>query len=113
MSLDPLDLMLDKGRMTDHSDAVTKLARDLVRIDSRSFVSNHAISDRIEAALPDFELERLDYRDLNGVAKRALVAHRRPEGYARDGAGGLCVLRAHGHRAGYRLAQRSLERTDS
>ena len=75
--------------MTDHSDAVTKLARDLVRIDSRSFVSNHAISDRIEAALPDFELERLDYRDLNGVAKRALVAHRHPEGYARDGAGGL------------------------
>jgi acetylornithine deacetylase len=75
--------------MTDLSAAVTELARDLIRIDSRSFVSNHAISGRIEAALADFELERLDYRDLNGVAKRALVAYRRPGGNARDRAGGL------------------------
>ena len=48
----------------------------LVAIDSRSFVSNQQIAERIEAELAGFELERLDYTDRNGVAKRALVAHR-------------------------------------
>src|SRR5262245_6534562 len=67
------------GRMTDHSRAVIELARDLVTIDSRSFVSNRPLADRIEAALAGFEVERLDYRDRNGVEKRALVAHRGPK----------------------------------
>ena len=62
--------------MTDHTRAVMALARDLVTIDSRSFVSNRPLADRIEAALAGFELERLDYRDRNGIEKRALVAHR-------------------------------------
>jgi acetylornithine deacetylase len=62
--------------MTDYTRAVMELARDLVTIDSRSFVSNRPLADRIEAALAGFELERLDYRDRNGVEKRALVAHR-------------------------------------
>ena len=65
------------------SDLIT-LAADLVRIDSRSFVSNLAVADRIEAELGGFEVERLDYVDPAGVAKRALVAHR-------GGPGGLAL----------------------
>lgn len=66
--------------MTDLSDPVLKLAADLVAIDSRSFVSNLAVADRVERELAGFEVERLDYTDANGVAKRALVAHRGPKG---------------------------------
>jgi acetylornithine deacetylase/succinyl-diaminopimelate desuccinylase-like protein len=79
--------------MTDYSRPVMELARDLVTIDSRSFVCNYPIADRIEAALAGFELERLDYRDRNGVEKRALVAHRGPTAAA-DAEGGL-ALSAH------------------
>ncbi len=68
--------------MTDTLAGVTALARDLVAIDSRSFVSNIAVAERVEAALAGFEVERLDYTDAAGVAKRALVA-------ARGGAGGI------------------------
>ncbi len=57
-----------------------ELARDLVAIDSRSSVSNLHVADRIEAALRGFEIERLDYADAAGVAKRVLVAHRGPSG---------------------------------
>ncbi len=70
--------------MTDTLAIVTELARDLVAIDSRSFVSNLAVAERIEAALPDFEIERLDYTDAAGIGKRALVA-------ARGGPGGLAL----------------------
>ena len=52
------------------------LAADLVAIDSRSFVSNRKVADRIEQALPGFEIEHLDYLDEALVPKRALVAHR-------------------------------------
>ena len=69
--------------MTDHLAAVTDLARSLVSLDSRSFVSNLAVADRVEAALGGFEIERLDYTDEAGVAKRALVATR--AGARRDG----------------------------
>jgi acetylornithine deacetylase len=62
--------------MTDFLAQVTALARDLVAIDSRSFVSNLPIAARIEAELAGFEVERLDYLDPAGVAKRVLVAHR-------------------------------------
>jgi acetylornithine deacetylase/succinyl-diaminopimelate desuccinylase-like protein len=72
--------------MPDLTDPVLKLAADLVAIDSRSFVSNIAVADRIERELAGFELERLDYVDANGVAKRALVAHKGPKGgYALSG----------------------------
>ena len=64
----------------DFTQAVTKLAADLVAIDSRSSLSNHRIADRVEAELARFEVERLDYADQSGVAKRALVAHRGPKG---------------------------------
>jgi acetylornithine deacetylase len=66
--------------MTDSDNAVVTLARELVRIDSRSFVSNLPVADRVEAALAGFDIERLDYTDDAGVAKRALVAHRGPTG---------------------------------
>ena len=52
------------------------LAAALVRLDSRSFISNLAVAERIEAELGGFEIERLDYKDPAGIAKRALVAHR-------------------------------------
>lgn len=66
----------------DHAQMIDllELARDLVRIDSRSFISNLPVADRVEAALAGFEIERIDYTDAAGVAKRALVAHRGPIG---------------------------------
>lgn len=66
--------------MTDDADAVLRLAADLVAIDSRSSVSNVAVAERLEAELAGFEVARVDYADANGVAKRALVAHRGPPG---------------------------------
>lgn len=72
--------------MTDDADAVLRLAADLVAIDSRSSVSNLAVAERLEAELTGFEVARVDYTDANGVAKRALVAHRGPPGgYALSG----------------------------
>ena len=62
--------------MSDPTTQVTDLTRDLVRLDSRSFLSNLAVADRIEAELVGFEIERLDYTDPAGVAKRVLIAHR-------------------------------------
>jgi acetylornithine deacetylase/succinyl-diaminopimelate desuccinylase-like protein len=70
--------------MSDLAAQVSSLARDLVAIDSRSFVSNLAVAERVEAELAGFEVERLDYADAAGVAKRALVAHR-------GGGGGLAL----------------------
>lgn len=61
-------------------DAVAQLAADLVRIDSRSFRSNLPLAERIEAELSGFLIERLDFTDAAGVAKRALVARRGPKG---------------------------------
>ncbi|MDO9707340.1 M20/M25/M40 family metallo-hydrolase [Paracraurococcus lichenis] len=70
----------------EHLDAVARLAADLVALDSRSSRSNLAVAERIEAELAGFEVERLDYTDAAGVAKRALVAHRGPPGgYALSG----------------------------
>jgi acetylornithine deacetylase len=70
----------------DHTDAVALLAADLIALDSRSSRPNLAVAERIEAELVGFELERLDYTDAAGVAKRALVAHRGPRGgYALSG----------------------------
>ncbi|MBR0649176.1 M20 family metallopeptidase [Roseomonas terrae] len=72
--------------MPDDAAAVLRLAADLVAIDSRSSLSNLPVADRIEAELTGFEIERVDYADANGVAKRVLVAHRGPKGgYALSG----------------------------
>ena len=65
--------------MTD-TDSVARLAADLIRIDSRSFVSNNPLADRIAAELDGFEVERLDFTDAKGVGKCVLVAHRGPPG---------------------------------
>jgi acetylornithine deacetylase/succinyl-diaminopimelate desuccinylase-like protein len=66
-------------------DEVVRLARDLVAIDSRSSVSNLAVAERIEAELAGLEVERIDYRDADGVAKRVLVAGRGTGGLAFSG----------------------------
>lgn len=65
--------------------AIAPLAQDLIRLDSRSSVGNHAVADRLEAALPGFEVERLDYTDAAGIPKRALVAARGIGGLALSG----------------------------
>ncbi len=66
--------------MNDLQTELVSLARELISLDSRSFVSNVAVADRVEAALRGFDIERIDYSDDAGVAKRALVAHRGPPG---------------------------------
>ena len=66
--------------MTDFETEVVSLARELVSLDSRSFVSNLAVAERVETSLAGFDIERIDYTDDAGVAKRALVAHRGPMG---------------------------------
>ncbi|MDA8050287.1 MAG: M20/M25/M40 family metallo-hydrolase [Rhodospirillales bacterium] len=68
--------------MDDFARPIVALLSDLVAIDSRSFVSNLPIAERVEAALAGFAIERLDYRDAAGTAKRALVARRGPAGGA-------------------------------
>ena len=55
---------------------VLTLARDLVSIDSRSFVSTLPVMERLEQELHGFQVERVDYEDEHGVAKRSLVAYR-------------------------------------
>ena len=62
--------------MTDPTMAIAALTRDLVALDSRGSLSNLPVADRIEPELAGFEIERIDYRDSAGVAKRCLVAHR-------------------------------------
>jgi acetylornithine deacetylase len=66
-------------------DFVAHLAQDLVRIDSRSQVSNLPLADRLESELSDFEIERLDYKDPGGVNKCVLVAARGRNGLALSG----------------------------
>ena len=63
-------------------DRLVSLTADLVRIDSRSSVSNLAIAERIEAEMSGFEVERTDYLDAAGVTKRLLVARRGQGGLA-------------------------------
>ena len=64
---------------------VATLAQDLVRIDSRSSVSNLRIAERLEQELSGFEVERLPYTDDNGIDKVALVATRGRGGLAFSG----------------------------
>ena len=61
---------------------VATLAQDLVRIDSRSSLSNLPLAARLERELAGFEVERLPYCDENGVEKVALVACRGRGGLA-------------------------------
>jgi acetylornithine deacetylase len=66
--------------MDDIEARVSRLAADLIAIDSRSSVSNIAVADRIERELTGFEVVRVDYTDPAGVAKCGLIAHRGPKG---------------------------------
>ena len=66
--------------MPDPTGPIVALLSDLVATDSRSFVSNLPIAERVEQALAGFTIERLDYTDPQGVAKRSIVAHRGPPG---------------------------------
>jgi acetylornithine deacetylase len=77
---------------SDPSALVAELAGDLIRIDSRSFVSNLPVAERVEAALSGFDIEQLEYADPAGVAKRVLVAHRGPAG---GGAAGGIAFSGH------------------
>ena len=81
------------------TDAPSLISRaELIRIDSRSFVSNLPVADRVEAALAGFDIERPRLHGCCGVAKRALVAHRGPT---------RCIaLSGHMDCAGHRLAGR-------
>ena len=69
----------------DQTAQVTALAQALVRIDSRSGISNLAVADRLESELSAFEVERLEYRDGAGVNKCVLVAARGSGGLAMSG----------------------------
>ena len=62
--------------MTDLIATIAELTRDLVMLDSRSCVSNVPVADRLEPELRGFDVERIDFQDAAGVAKRVLVAHR-------------------------------------
>lgn len=65
---------------------LARLAADLVRMDSRSFVSNLAVAERLVAELEGFEVERLDFTDPMGVPKCVIVAHKGgPGGIALSG----------------------------
>jgi len=68
-----------------------RLAQDLIRIDSRSFVSNLPVADRIQRELGGFEVEVLDYTDAKGVPKRNLVAYRGPKSSSAPQPGGLLL----------------------
>ncbi len=75
---------MQKGVM-EHLDHVAPLARDLVRIDSRSSRSNLPVAERLMAELSGFEVERLDYTDAASVPKCVLVAARGTGGLALSG----------------------------
>ena len=62
--------------------SITRLTADLVAVDSRSFVSNLPVAHIVEAQLAGFEIERLDWTEPGGIAKRALVARRGRGGLA-------------------------------
>jgi len=64
---------------------VAALAQDLVRIDSRSNVSNLPLASRLEQELTGFEVERVPYTDANGLEKLVLVATRGRGGLAFSG----------------------------
>ncbi|MGF1525233.1 MAG: M20 family metallopeptidase [Candidatus Competibacterales bacterium] len=56
--------------------AAVDLARQLIRFDTRSSLSNLPAVEYLAAELRDFQVETLDYRDAAGVTKGVLVAHR-------------------------------------
>ena len=64
---------------------VATLAQDLVRIDSRSSVSNLPLAERLKQELSGFEVEERPYLDEDGVDKVVLAATRGRGGLAFSG----------------------------
>ena len=64
---------------------IATLAQDLVRIDSRSSISNLPVAARLLPELAGFEVEQCPYTDTNGVEKLVLVAARGQGGLAFSG----------------------------
>jgi acetylornithine deacetylase len=60
---------------------VEELTKELVSFDSVSHRSNRAISERVAEILQDigFEVEWIEYNDVQGVGKVSLVCKRDPE----------------------------------
>ena len=69
--------------MTDHAAAVADLARDLVRIDSRSPLSNRPLAERIEAELAGFEVDQKSPAH-PGCQGQLILAHRQGSAAAAD-----------------------------
>ena len=61
---------------------IATLAQDMVRIDSRSAVSNLPVAERLLRELTSFDVEQLRFHDEEGVEKVALVATRGHGGLA-------------------------------
>ena len=59
--------------------------RELVSLDSRSFVSNLPVADRVEAALAGFDIERIDY------TRRRRRGEARAGGASRPDRGGIAL----------------------
>lgn len=74
----------------DVAKAILALAQDIVSLDSRYFISNLPVAERIEKELRGWEVERLNYRDPDGVVKRALVAIRPTKGRPMSAGLALC-----------------------
>lgn len=60
---------------TSQFDSALKLLKDMVSIDSRSFVSNIEIANLIANELVDWELEFIDYLDNRDVKKTNIIAY--------------------------------------
>lgn len=59
--------------------AACLLAQNLIRFDTRSSKTNLPLIEFIEGELRDWNVERVAYRDADGIEKAALVARRGPE----------------------------------
>ena len=64
---------------------VATLAQDLIRIDSRSSVSNRPLAERLKRELAGFELDEVAYVDEDGIDKVVLAASRGRGGLAFSG----------------------------
>ncbi len=67
---------------------IIAVASRLIAIDTRSSRSNRAFADCVASELPGFTIERLDFKDPDGIEKTALVA-------LRGEAGGCLAFSAH------------------
>lgn len=62
--------------MRDPDTGLTQIAREIVSLDLRDFVSNLPIVVQVECALAGSETERFEYNESERVVTRPLVPHR-------------------------------------